>query len=81
VRAGETIPVLRSPGQGSEITGVAGMRFFAFCGTLFACGLLLLGMAMLAHRALERLAAVPRAPQRPPAHRVAGARRMSGFAR
>jgi hypothetical protein len=53
------------------------MRFFAF-GTLFACGLLLLGMAMLA---LERLAAVRRAPQRSPSHRVAGAQRMSGFAR
>jgi hypothetical protein len=81
VRAGETIPVLRSPGRGSEITGAAGMRFLAFCGALFACGLLLLGMAMLAHRALEHLAAVRRAPERPPSHRVAGAQRMSGFAR
>lgn len=81
LRAGETIPVLRSPGQGSEITGAASMRFFASCGALFAFGLLLLAMAMLAHRALERLAAARRTSEPPASHRAAGAQRMSSFAR
>jgi hypothetical protein len=58
--------------------GPVGLPFIEFCGGLLLFGLLLLGLAMLAHRSLKRLIADDQIPERPSARFT---RQMAGSTR
>jgi hypothetical protein len=81
VRVGEVIPILVSAGQPSEITGLASITFIAFCGASLVIGLMLLGIATLAHRALENPVVEGQTMEPATHHRVVRGNRLSNFAR